>query len=99
MAEQTVNIADLIKPKFEAGQDVFAFARDYRGRIEWVRPHRITTIRFTVEINYDQGTTRTNPVTRKQSLRYFMAGGADFSEDNLVASLDALPAEDRKPAP
>ncbi|MDE4918593.1 hypothetical protein ACUXAV_000692 [Cupriavidus metallidurans] len=99
MAEQTVNIADLIKPKFEAGQEVFAFSRDYRGRIESVRPYRIQTIRFVVEIKYDnQG--RGNPISRSQSLRYFMVGaGSEFQESQLVASLDDLPADDRKPAP
>lgn len=99
MAEQTVNIADLIRPKFEAGQEVFAFSRDYRGRIEWVRPYRIQTIQFVVEIKCDNQ-ARGNPVSRSQSLRYFMvSGGSEFREDQLVASLDALSADDRKPAP
>lgn len=97
--EQTVNIADLIKPKFEAGQDVFAFGRDYRGRIEWVRPYRVQTIQFVVEIKYDNQ-ARGNPVSRSQSLRYFMVGGGcEFQESQLAASLDDLPADDRKPAP
>lgn len=94
--EQTVNIADLVKPKFNAGQDVFAFSRDYRGRIEWVRPYRIQTIQFLVDIKYD-AQSRGNPVTRSQSLRYYMNGGAEFHESNLVTSLDDLPADDRKP--
>lgn len=98
MPEQTVNIADLIKPKFEAGQTVFAFWRDYRGRIEWVRPYRIQTIQFVVEIKHDNQ-SRGNPVSRSQSLRYFMAGGgSEFYESQLVANLDELPADDRVPS-
>lgn len=97
--DQTINIADLVRPKFEAGQDVFVIGRDYRGRIESVRPYRIQTIRFTVEIVHD-AQRRGNPVSRSQSLRYYMVGaGSDVPESSIIASLDDLPAADRMPSP
>ncbi|AEZ50842.1 hypothetical protein DC1_00024 [Burkholderia phage DC1] len=83
---ETINIADLVKPKFEVGQTLWEV--DSRaGRVQRIQPVRITSISYTVVIT-DKG--------REAALRYF----SDFAEhnpDTLYTSLDEIPQEDRVP--
>src|SRR3546814_12667296 len=84
--EQTINLADLVKPKFEAGQDVYAVGRDYRGKIEWVRPIRIESIEFKVVIKRHPGGLNGGPRTSRDVwMRYYaVSGSAEYSESQQI---------------
>lgn len=90
--ETSINIADLIKPKFEVGQDVWIVDRDYNSRISRIYLHRVSAINFRVEIEQD----RQGKEVRKTKLEYVGVNGAGpWVEGQLLASLDDIPAADR----
>lgn len=87
-----INIADLIKPKFHAGQTVFHVHRDYNGRVQNIQTRRIESVVFSVNITNEKGLEK-----RTVDLVYnFPNGAVGVREGALVASLNDLPESDRK---
>ena len=92
MQNQTVNIADLIQPKFKAGQTVFQINRDFNGRISNIRPVYIVKVCALVQITAEKGVEK-----RSLSMHYVNGSGNEFTEAELIASLDDLAELDRAP--
>jgi hypothetical protein len=90
--EQTINIADLVQPKFKAGQTVWVASRDYHSRIQSIRTMNIKQIGFLVSITNEKGIER-----RAVTLQYIDNQGNPYVEDCLFASLNDLSEIDRKP--
>jgi len=92
MQNQTVNIADLIQPKFKAGQTVFRVYREYNRRISEIRPVHIVKVCALVQITSDKGVE-----SRSMSMHYVNSSGHEFAESELVANLNDLDELDRAP--
>lgn len=90
---QTINIADLVTPKFKPGQDVWVVRREYNGQISGLWPMRIEAVEFAVEITIDKHGAE----HRKTTMVYRPRGNAQVTEDQIFASLDDIPEEYRKP--
>ncbi|MBU9386610.1 hypothetical protein [Burkholderia multivorans] len=90
---QAVDIAELVKPKFKPGQDVWAVIREYNNRISHIRPVRIDSIDYLVNISVDKHGTE----HRQTALLYRTPRGEEMAEETLFSSLDDIPAEDRAP--
>lgn len=90
---QTINIADLVEPKFKLGTAVFVITRGQTDKITNIRPANIDKIGYAVEI----GRTREGTEYRKATLCYYERNGSTLYEGMLVASLDDLPEIDRAP--
>lgn len=89
---QTINIADLVQPKFRAGQNVWVVTRNYNGRVESIRPMNIRQIGFTVGIAIEKGIEK-----RTVALQYFDYSSNPYNESQLIDTLNDLSEEDRKP--
>lgn len=90
--DTNINIADLIKPKFSAGQEVFYVERDHNRKLTGVWKRVISKITFMVSIASDRGVEK-----RETNLVYeFDRGHSSAFESQLVASINDLPEEDRK---
>lgn len=81
MTNQTVEIADLVKPKFEAGQTVYLRVSDTHG-IESIRRVLIDQIRFTVAFKRSSD-RRQYRITR---LVYDLLNNGEAEEGMLFAS-------------
>jgi hypothetical protein len=90
---ETINIAELVKPKFKPGQDVWVASREYNNRISHIRPVRISSVDYIVTIMVDKHGAE----HRQTTLRYMTIRGEELSEGNLFTSLDDIPAQDRAP--
>lgn len=90
--EQRVNIADLVQPKFKAGQTVWVTSRDYNGRIQSIRTMNIKQIGFLISITNEKGVEK-----RAVTLQYIDYQGNPYIEDQMFASLNDLGENDRKP--
>ncbi|MGX0136316.1 hypothetical protein [Cupriavidus metallidurans] len=82
--DQSINLAELVKPKFNVGDAVWIVARDYQGFIEGVYPGHVTKVKFEVVI-----TKIDNAEVRQQGVTYHV-GNAAYGADNLVTSLSEL---------
>ncbi|ACR15017.1 hypothetical protein BcepIL02_gp24 [Burkholderia phage BcepIL02] len=89
---ETINIADLVKPKFKPGDYVFRIERGERGNIQNIRPVRIAKVNYHVEIARHDGKE-----VRAEAIIYADAWNKPYFDHELVASLDDLPADDRLP--
>ena len=92
MSEQSINIADLIRPKFKPGQTVFRVYREYNRRISEIRPVHIVKVCALVQITSDKGVEQ-----RTMSMHYVNHSGHEFAESELVANLNDLDEQDRAP--
>ncbi|MCZ4331056.1 hypothetical protein [Castellaniella denitrificans] len=81
MTQQTVEIADLVKPKFKAGQIVYLRHSDTHG-IESIRRVLIEEIRFTVSFKRGGG----NSQHRQTDLVYDLLNAGQARESDLFAS-------------
>ncbi|MFL9904549.1 hypothetical protein PQR71_41555 [Paraburkholderia fungorum] len=90
--EQTISIADLVQPKFKAGQTVWVVTRDYNRRVSNIRSMNIRRIGFTVAIANEKGVEK-----RTATLHYFDGSDSAYLENQLLASLNDLSESDRKP--
>lgn len=81
MTQQTIEIADLVKPKFNAGQIVYLRHSDTHG-IEFIRRVLIEEIRFTVSFKRGGGSSQ----YRETELVYDLLNAGRAREDDLFSS-------------
>lgn len=86
-----INIADLVKPKFQPGQTVFHVTRDYNNRVQSIQPRRIERVVFAVHITNEKGVEK-----RAAHLTYYFGNGVEAFESQIVSSLNDLSEHDRK---
>lgn len=86
---QQIDIADLIKPKFEPGQMVFIITRDDHKKVRKILRARIEMVDFTVKFIGRGRNTSLVYYTNNSSIPVF--------ESDIVASLDDLDESDRNP--
>jgi hypothetical protein len=89
---QSINIADLVQPKFKPRQAVWAVARDYNGRVTKIWSVNIKRVGFNVSIYEEKGAEK-----RAITLHYFDYADNSYPEETLFESLDDLSEKDRKP--
>lgn len=82
MTNQTIDIADLVQPKFQPGQLVYLVSSDTHG-IESVRRVLVEEIRFIVSFKRGTG----GKAYRETSLGYHLLNSGVAREDQLFASL------------
>lgn len=96
--EQTVNIADLVRSKFEAGQRVFVVSRDSWGYITGIRPAVVTKVVYKVVSEWYDTASAGGYKKKSAELFYLVTGDPrPHKEDQLIASLAELPEADREP--
>jgi len=83
MTNQTIDIADLVKPKFQPGQLVYLVNYDTHG-VESVRRVLIDEIRFTVSFKRGSG----GKTYRETVLVYDLLNCGQSREDRLFANLE-----------
>jgi predicted YcjX-like family ATPase len=84
MTTQTIDIADLVTPKFQPGQIVYLVISDTHG-VESVRRVLIDEIRFVVRFKRSSGSDK---FFRETSLVYDLLNNGQSREDRLFASLE-----------
>lgn len=82
MTQQTVDIADLVQPKFKAGQIVYLRRSDTHG-LESIRRVLIEEIRFTVSFKRRRGA---EGQYRETDLVYDLLNAGQARESDLFAS-------------
>lgn len=82
MGNQTVEIADLIKPKFQPGELVYLVRTDTHG-VEAVLRVLINEVRYVVSFKRTSG-----PPYRSANLAYDLLNNGSVSEDRLFKTLD-----------
>jgi hypothetical protein len=90
--EQSINIADLVKPKFKPGQVVWVVTRNYNNRIEKIYTMRVNSVGFYVGITNDKGVEK-----RTVALKYYDHHGTEHFESSLIGSLNEIGDNDRAP--
>ena len=82
MTDQKIDIADLVKPKFLPGEQVYVVRSDSHG-INSISRVLVDEVRFIVSFNRNPG----GP-SRKTKLVYGLLNYGESSEDCLYATLD-----------
>lgn len=85
--ESKIEIADLVKPKFEPGSEVYRVVRDTRHRINSVQRVVIERVRFTVTFRTDYNGRNQ---TRETDLAYDLLGNGTAHEESLFATLGEI---------
>lgn len=83
MTNQTIEIADLIKPKFQPGKIVYILRSDTNG-IESIRRALIDEIRFTVRFTRDQN----SDCQKSTELVYDLLNLGQAREESLFATAE-----------
>jgi len=84
--DSKIEIADLVKPKFEPRDMVYQVVRDNNRRVNSVRRVMIEQVRFTVTFGSVNGREK----TRRTELVYDLLNNGQAHEESLFATLGEI---------
>ena len=80
----TIDLKDLVAPKFQIGQRLWLVRRDYNQNVEGLYPVTVNRITYAVEIQKVRG----EEVRADKTV--YHCGSTAYSDSELIASLDEL---------
>jgi hypothetical protein len=85
----TIDIKELVKPKFQPGQRVWYVRRDYNQRVEMIAPVTVARVDYVVQI------ARMNDEEVRIDATIYHCGTQTYGDKELIASLDELQPNER----